>query len=113
MVATETRVRRFGRGYELTELANDRLFLWNARVVIINKVDNSQLTDESCMIFDYSRVIELLSGFYLELFSKVYDYLFNLRYSYLFLVDLKYVYLTIFLYFDDRYYFVFTIFGID
>ena len=79
---------------------------------MINKVENLKPIDKSYIIFDYFRIIELLSGIYMELNFKVYNYLTNLCYECLFLVDLKYAYLIIFLYLKDRYYFIFIISGI-
>ena len=101
-----------GGVYELTELANGRLSLWNARAVMVDKVDNPQPTDEPRMTFDYSRVTELLPGSHLELSSKVHDHLSNPRHGCLFSADLKHAYLTIPLHPDDRHYFAFTISGI-
>ena len=101
-----------GGVYELTEPANDRLSLWNARAVMVDKVENPLPTDEPRMTFDYSRVTELLPGSYLELSSKVHDHLSNPRHGCLFSADLKHAYLTIPLHPEDRHYFAFTISGI-
>ena len=98
--------------YELTEPANGRLSLWNARAVMVDKVEDPQPTDEPRMTFDYSRVPELLPGSHLELSSKVHDHLSNPRHGCLFSADLKHAYLTIPLHKDDRHYFAFTISGI-
>lgn len=65
------------------------------------------------MIFDYSRIIELLFDAFLKKKFKIYNYLFNSRYEYLFSIDFKYIYLTILFYLNDRHYFVFIIFKID
>ena len=56
--------------YELTEPANGRLCLWNARAVMVDKVEDPRPTDEPRMTFDYSRVPELLPGSHLELSIK-------------------------------------------
>lgn len=72
---------------------------------MIDKIKNSQFSNKLRIIFDYSRVTELLSGAYLELSFKVHDHLSNLRYGCLFSIDLKYAYLIISLYPDDYYYF--------
>ncbi len=101
-----------GGVYELTEPANGRLSEWNARAVMVDKVDNPKPTDEPRMTFDYSRVTELLPGAHLELSSKVHDHLSNPRHGCLFSADLKHAYLTIPLHPDDRHYFAFTISGI-
>ncbi len=101
-----------GGVYELTEPANGRLSEWNARAVMVDKVDDPKPTDEPRMTFDYSRVTELLPGSHLELSSKVHDHLSNPRHGCLFSADLKHAYLTIPLHPDDRHYFAFTISGI-
>ena len=101
-----------GRVYELTEPANGRLSEWNARAVMVDKVENPQPSDETRMTFDYSRVTELLPGAHLELSSKVHDHLSNPRHGYLVSADLKHAYLTIPLHPVDRHYFAFTISGI-
>ena len=97
----------------MTEPANERLSEWNARAVMVDKVDNPGPTDEPRMTFDYSRVTELLPGSHLELSSKVHDHLSNPRHDCLFSADLKHAYLTIPLHSNDRHYFAFTISGID
>ena len=79
---------------------------------MVDKVENPKPTDEPRMIFDYSRVRELLPGSHMELSSKVHDHLTSPRYSCLFTTDLKHAYLIILLHPDDRYYFAFTISGI-
>ncbi len=101
-----------GGVYELTEPANGRLSEWNARAVMVDKVDDPKPIDEPRMTFDYSRVTELLPGSHLELSSKVHDHLSNPRHGCLFSADLKHAYLTIPLHPDDRHYFAFTISGI-
>lgn len=101
-----------GGVYELTEPANGRLSLWNARAVMVDKVENPKPTDEPRMTFDYSRVTELLPGTHLELSSKVHDHLSNPNHGCLFSADLKHAYLTVPLHPDDRHYFAFTISGI-
>lgn len=101
-----------GGVYELTEPANGRLSRWNARAVIVDKVENPRPEDEPRVTFDYSRVDEDLPGTYMELSSKVHDNLSDPRHRYLFAADLKHAYLTIPLHPEDRHYFAFTIAGI-
>ena len=101
-----------GGVYELTEPANGRLSQWNARAVIVDKVENPTPEDEPRVTFDYSRVHEELPGSHLELSSKVHDNLSDPRHQCLFAADLKHAYLTIPLHPDDRHYFAFTISGI-
>lgn len=98
--------------YELTESANGWLSQWNARAVVVDKVENPTPEDEPRIIFDYFRVHEDLPGTYLELSSKVHDNLLDSRYRCLFVADLKYAYLTVPLHPDDCHYFLFTISGI-
>ena len=101
-----------GGVYELTEPANGRLSQWNARAVMVDKVESPLPSDEPRMTFDYSRVTELLPGSHLELSSKVHDHLSNPRHGCFFSADLKHAYLTIPLHPDDRHFFSFTISGI-
>ena len=101
-----------GGVYELSQPANGRLSQWNARAVIVDKVENPKPEDEPRVTFDYSRVHEDLPGTYLELSSKVHDNLSNPRHKCLFAADLKHAYLTIPLHPADRHYFAFTISGI-
>lgn len=101
-----------GGVYELTEPANGRLSLWNARAVMVDKSENPKPDDEPRMTFDYSRVHEDLPGTYVELSSKVHDHLSNPSHGCLFKADLKHAYLTVPLHPDDRQYFAFTISGI-
>jgi hypothetical protein len=95
--------------YELTEPANGRLSRWNARAVVVDKVENPRPEDEPRVTFDYSRVTEDLPGTYMELSSKVHDNLSDPHHHVLFAADLKHAYLTIPLHPDDRHYFAFTI----
>lgn len=101
-----------GGVYELTEPVNGRLSLWNARAVMVDKVDDLKPTDEPRIIFDYSRVIELLPGSHLEVSFKLHDHLSNPRHECQFSTDLKHAHLTIPLHPDNRHYFSFTISGI-
>lgn len=94
---------------ELTELANGRMSLWNTRPVIVDKVENFTLEDESRVMLDYSKVPEILLGAHLELSSKDHDNLLDSRHCTLFVADLKHAYLTIELHPEDRHYFAFTI----
>ena len=101
-----------GGVYELTEPTNGRLSRWNARAVVVDKVENPRPEDEPRVTFDYSRVTEDLPGTYMELSSKVHDNLSDPRHHVLFAADLKHAYLTIPLHPEDRHYFAFTISGI-
>ena len=95
--------------YELTESANGRLSLWNARAVMIDKPENPKPENEPRMTFDYSRVHKDLLGTYVELTSKVHDHLFNFNHGCLFKTNLKHAYLTVLLHPEDRHFFAFII----
>lgn len=99
--------------YELTEPANGRLSQWNARAIIIDKIENPTSEDEQRVTLDYSRVVKNLSRFHLKLSSKVHDNLSDFKHKVLFSADLKHAYLTISLHSKDRHYFAFTIFEIE
>ncbi len=99
--------------YELVESTNEWLSSWNARAVIVDKVENSTSQNESRVTFDYSRVHEELSDSFLKLSSKVHDNLFDLRHKIFFSIDLKHVYLIISMHSNDRHYFAFFISDID
>lgn len=101
-----------GGVYELTEPTNGRLSEWNARAVMVDKVENPQPSDEPRMTVDYSRVYEDLPGCHLELSSKVHDHLSSPRHGCLFSADLNHAGLTIPLCHEDRHYLSFTISGI-
>lgn len=78
-----------GGVYEYTERANGRLSPWNARAVVVDKVENPTPADEPRVTLDYSRVAEILPGTYVERGSRVHDYLSNPKHKVLFLADLK------------------------
>lgn len=81
--------------YELIKLANEHSFHWNARAVIVDKVTNSTLKNESRIIFNYFRVTKDLLNTFMKLSSKVHDNLTNSRHEYLMTADLKHMYLII------------------
>ncbi len=99
--------------YELIESANEWLSSWNARAVIIDKIENFTSQDESRVIFDYFKIHEELSDSFLKLFSKVHDNLFDSRHKIFFSADFKHVYLIISMHSNDRHYFAFFISDID
>ena len=74
---------------------------------------NSISKDESRVILNYSKVLELLLETHLELSFKVHDNLSNSRHQCFLIANLKHVYLIINLHSDDRHYFIFIIFEID
>ena len=97
--------------YESTMIANGQLSEWNARPVMVDKVENPQPTDEPRITIDYSRVIEVLPGAHLERCANVHDNLSNPSHGYLFSADLKHAYLTVPLHKGHRHYFAFTVPG--
>ena len=74
---------------------------------------NFDFDDKSRIIFDYSKIIKFLFEAHLEFNSKIYNHFFNFNHNCLFSINLKCVYLTILFYFENRYYFVFTILKIN
>jgi hypothetical protein len=98
-----------GGVYELAEPTNRRFSQWNARAVIVNKIENPRPEDEPRVTFDYSRESKDLPGTYVELSSKVHDHLSDPRYRCLFAADLEHAYYTIALQPEDRHFFAFTI----
>ena len=79
----------------------------------MNKVENSKLDNESRIIFNYFKIIKLFSNAHLELNFKIYNYFLNFKYDCFFSTDLKHIYFIILFHFNDRHYFVFTIFEIN
>ena len=92
--------------YEYTQSANERLSSWNARAVVVNKIENFTSENESKITFDYFRIKEIMLDAYMKLSSKVHDILSNSRHDVLFMIDLKYAYSIISLIEKCRHYFV-------
>ena len=61
--------------YERTSQVNGKLSDWNARAVMVDKVENPSPDDEPQMTFNYSNIHKSMPGNYLELSFKVHDYL--------------------------------------
>lgn len=101
-----------GGVYEYTQSANGCLSPWNARAVVVDKVENATPEDEPRVTFDYSKVTEVMPGAYMELSSRVHDILSDPRHNVLFLADLKHAYLTIPMDEKCRHFFATTIPGI-
>ena len=99
-----------GGVYERTDLRDGRMSAWNARAVLVDKVENSTPQDETRMTYDYSHVIEELPGTHIKLISGCHDYLFDPRHGCYITADLKHAYSTVEVHSDDRHYFSFTIF---
>ena len=79
----------------------------------MNKIENPRLNDESKIIFNYFKITKLLSRAHLELNFKIYNHLSNFKHDYLFSINLKHTYFIISLHFENRHYFIFTIFEIN
>lgn len=99
--------------YELTELINECLSHWNVRVMIVDKVADSTLKNESRITFNYFRVTKDLSDTFMKLNSKIHDNLTDSRHKCLMTVNLKHAYLTIDMHSKNKYYFAFIISEID
>ena len=74
-------------------------------------MENSESDDESKLIFDYFKIHENFSKFYLKLFFRIHDILFNSFHECFFSADLKHAYFIINLHEDDRPLFAFIISG--
>lgn len=97
--------------YERTDLLDGRLSQWNARAVLVDKVENPTPQDEPRLTFDYSRVVEELPGTHMQLMAGCHDYLSDPRHGCYMTADLKYAYSIVEVHPEDRKYFAFTIPG--
>lgn len=97
--------------YEHTKKKDGHLSRWNAKAVLIDKVENPSFVDESRLTFDYFRVHEELSGTYVKFSFKTHDNFFNFSHGCLFSADLKHAYFIINLDEEARHLFVFIISG--
>lgn len=61
--------------YKRTQHMNEKLSAWNIKAILVDKEKNLKPTDESRLIFNYSKVKEKMLKNYLKLMSKVHDYL--------------------------------------
>ena len=100
-----------GGVYEKTGLIDGRLSPWNARAVLVDKVENPTPNDEPRMTYDYSRVVEELPGTHMPLMSGCHDYLSDPRHRCFMTADLKHAYSTVLVHPEDRKFFAFTIPG--
>ena len=80
--------------------------------MLVDKEENSKLTDESRLTFNYSKVKEDMLKNYLKLMSKVHDYFSNLRHKTFFQADIKHEYFSVVLHSDNCHLFTFSIPGI-
>jgi hypothetical protein len=77
--------------------------------MLIDKVKNSNLNDESRLIFNYRNVYKDMPGCALILIFKVHNYLSDPRYKYFLSTNIKHGYFTIKTYSVNRYVFTFYI----
>ena len=96
--------------YEKTGLIDERFSSWNAKAVLIDKIENSISNDEFRMTYDYSRIVEKLSEIHMSLMFECHDYFFDSRHRCFMTANFKHVYFTILIHSEDRKFFVFTIF---
>ena len=80
--------------------------------MLIDKVKNPGLNDESRLIFNYRNVYKDMPECALVFTSKIYNYLSDSRYKYFQSADIKYRYFAIRTYLADKYVFTFYIDGI-
>ena len=95
--------------YEKTDLRNERLSSWNARAILIDKIENPIPENESRMTYDYSKIMEELPKIHMKFISNCHDYLSDLKHECFMTVDLKHVYFTIEIHSNDRKFFAFII----
>jgi len=81
--------------------------------MIVDKVADSTLKNESRITFNYFRVTKDLSDTFMKLNSKIHNNLTDSRHKCLMTVNLKHAYLTIDMHSKNKYYFAFIISEID
>jgi hypothetical protein len=81
--------------------------------VLVDKIENPNLNNESRLTFNYRNVYKDISECALILTFKVYDYLSDPRHEYFLSADIKYGYFIIKTYLTDRYVFAFYIDNIN
>ena len=79
---------------------------------MVDKVENSLLSDEPHMVWNYSGVWETMPGNLLELTSKVHDYLAHPWHNIFMQADIQHGYYSVVLHPEDHHIFAFTILGI-
>ena len=98
--------------YEKTNLIDERFSSWNAKTILIDKIENFTSNDELRMTYDYSRVVKELSEIYISLMFECHDYFFDPRHWCFMTTNFKHVYFTILVHSENRKFFAFTIFEI-
>ena len=78
--------------YERTDQYDGKMLPWNARAVMIDKIENPKPTDKPRMTFDYSKIVEKLPGMHMQLISGCYDYLSHSKHGVFMTANLKYAY---------------------
>ena len=89
------------------------MFPWNARAVLMNKMENPTPQNEFKMTYDYFHVAEKFSETHMKLMSKCHDYFSDFRHGCYMTVDLKHAYFIVEVHSDDKKYFAFTISKLD
>jgi hypothetical protein len=77
--------------FERTIIANRELSDWNAQAILVEKED-TKITNEYWVAFNYRNVKETLPRCYVILLSEVHDYLSNPTYQCFFQCDVKHAY---------------------
>lgn len=97
--------------YEPTLTTSEYLSPWNAKAVLVDKVENPKPTDEPRLTFDYSHVKEVRPGAQMQLAKDIHDYLERREHGTYVQADLKHAYFSIVLHPEDRHIYAFTILG--
>lgn len=74
---------------------------------MVDKIENPKPTDEPRMTFDYSKIVEELSGMHMQLMSRCHDYLSHPKHGVFMTADLKYAYSIVSVHPVDQKYFAF------
>ena len=98
--------------FESTLAANGRLSPWNARIVMVDKVENPTPQDEPRLTINYRNLPEELPGVHLESMARVHDHLSDPRHQCLMQADLKHAYYSVLLDPDCRHFFSFFVPGL-
>ena len=96
--------------FEKTVVANGELSDWNAQAILVEKED-TKVTNEYRVTFNYRNVKESLPGCYVTLLSEAHDYLSNPSHQCFFQCDVKHAYWAVSIYPPHRHYFAFSIAG--
>ena len=95
--------------YKKTNFIDERFSSWNAKTILIDKIENFISNDESRMTYDYFRVVKKLSEIHMSLMFECHDYFFDSRHRCFMTANFKHAYFTILIYSKNRKFFAFTI----